>query len=81
MPSLRVFSCLSRLSAVERGVVLCGLAGAFEVEVFSEADIQDAVPFVLDAPVSAYSPVQPRRIGLEAGDVEACFVPGLPVAL
>ena len=52
--------------AVEHGVVLCGMAGAFAVKVFSETDIEGPVQFVFDAPVLSDGAVQPRRVGLEA---------------
>ena len=79
IPSLQVFSCLSRLSAdaVEHGVVLCGMAGAFAIKVFSKTDIEGPVQFVFDAPVLSDGAVQPRRVGLEAGDVEAGLALGL----
>jgi hypothetical protein len=60
--------------AIENGEVLRGVAGAFAVEVFAEADIEHPVQFVFDAPVLADGAVQSRGVGLEAGDVEADFL-------
>ena len=75
MPRLLVFSCLSILRAMRlsREKFCAAVAGAFAAEVFAEADVEHPVQFVFDAPVLADRAVQPRRIGLEAGDVVADF--------
>ena len=57
--------------AVKQGKVLGGIAGAFAVEVFAEADIERPMQLVFNAPVLANGAVQPSGIGLEAGDVIA----------
>ena len=57
--------------SVEDGEVLCGVASAFAVQVFAEADVQHPVQFIFDPPVLADHSVQSRRIGTEAGDVVA----------
>jgi hypothetical protein len=49
------------------------MARALAVPVFAEADIQDPVQLVFDAPVLANCSIQPCRIGFEAGDVVADF--------
>src|SRR5271163_1672266 len=63
--------------AVEYGKVVCGMARAFVVEVFAEAHIEYPVQFVFDAPVLANGAVQPRRIGLQTGNIVACLTLGL----
>ena len=55
--------------AVEHGVVLCGVASTFAIQVLAEADVEHSVQFVFDAPVLTDGAVQPRRIGIEAGNV------------
>ena len=59
--------------AIEQRKVLRGVAGAFAVEVFAEADIEHQCPppRIFDAPVLADDRVRPRRIRPEAGDVVA----------
>ena len=59
--------------AVEDREILGGVAGAFTVQVFAEADIEHPVQFVFDALVLADHRVQPRRVRPEAGDVVADF--------
>ncbi len=73
------FACLVMFEqvegdAVKDGVVLGSVSGAFAAEVLAEADVQYPVKLVFDAPVLADDRVQPRRVGLEAGDVVAGFV-------
>ena len=60
--------------AGEDGIVLRRVTGAFAAEVLAEADIEHPVQFVFNAPVLADGCVQPRGIGLEAGDVVTDFV-------
>ncbi len=59
--------------AVDEGKVLGRMACSFSAQVFSEADIEHPVQLVFDAPVLPDRTVQPGRVGLEAGDVEAGF--------
>jgi len=78
MPSLHVFVVSEQVEgdAVEDGEVLRGIAGAFAVQVFSEADIESPVGHVFDAPVLANGLIQPRRVGAKTGDVAADFAFG-----
>lgn len=62
--------------AVEQGKVLRRVSGTLSAEVFAETDIQCPVQLVFDAPVLTDGAVQPRRVGLEAGDVVAGFALG-----
>jgi hypothetical protein len=61
---------------IEDGKVLCGVAGAFAVQIFSEADIEGPVELVFDSPVLANGPVELCGVGLETGDVVADFLLG-----
>jgi len=67
--------------SIEDGEVLCGVASAFAVRVFAEADVEHPVQVVFDAPVLADHGVQPRRIGAEAGDVVANLALGFACGL
>lgn len=71
--------------ACEDGVVLSGATGTFAAEILAEADIDYPVQLVFNAPVLADGCVQPRCVGLEAGDVITdflfCFPRRLVIAL
>ena len=64
-PEFAGFFLLSRSSAMrlKHGVVLCGMAGAFAIKVFSKTDIEGPVQFVFDAPVlsDGAASAAPRR--------------------